>query len=53
MDGVGAPSSVEMVVDPEILAQIQRETAEKMQQLEQETGMAESEKQKIIDQLQV
>lgn len=43
--------TIEMVVDPEILAQVEKETAAKLQELEAETGMAESEKAKISEQL--
>lgn len=42
---------VEMVVDPEILAQVQKETENKLKELEAETGMAESEKARIMEQL--
>lgn len=46
----GAPV-VEMVVDPEILAQVQKETADKLKVLEADAGMAESEKAKIMEEL--
>ena len=39
------------MVDPDILAQVQKGTAAKLKELEAETGMAESEKARIMEEL--